>query len=68
LLSFIIEGNIHIRHPSGNWAVWLRAFLMEASSTANDHLFSAQDIIAESWWDVQVRFASWAIFKLRDAH
>ena len=41
---------------------------MEASSTANDHLFSVQDIIAESWWDVQVRFASWALFELRGAH
>ena len=40
LLAFIIKGNIHIRHPPGNWTVWLRAFLMEATTTTNNHLIT----------------------------
>ena len=33
------RGNVHLLHPLGNWTAWLRAFLVEATSTTNDHLF-----------------------------
>ena len=56
LLALIIEGHVHLPHPPGNWTVWLRTFLVEATSTTNDHLFSAQNVIAEAWWDIQSRF------------
>ena len=55
-------------HPLGNWTVWLRAFLVEATSTTNDHLFSAQDVIVEGRWNIQPRFAGWTLFELRDTH
>ena len=49
LLALIIKGNVNLRHPPSNRAVWLRAFLMEATSATNDNLLSAQDSVAGSW-------------------
>ena len=37
LLALVIEGNINICHPTCNWAVRLRTFLVEATSVVDLH-------------------------------
>ena len=41
LLALVIEGNINICHPTCNWAVRLRTFLVEATAATNDDLLGA---------------------------
>ena len=38
---------------------------MEATSATNDHLFTAQNVIAVAWWDIQSCFTGRALFELR---
>jgi len=46
------------------WPVWLRTFLVEATSASNDNLLGAQESVAGARQNIKLRLAGRAFFKL----